>query len=125
MSILVYGFGEDALATLMKHGATDIQFWCVGGIAGTRPCFHWHTVNIEALIRKVGAEMSLVMLARRARCANCGKMGCHVQAISTLGYGMTQWRRVRLLGNMIHPVVPDNDDDPGPKNGRGALKADH
>jgi len=81
-------YGQDALETWRRLGATCVEFWCVGS---TQNCSYWLTVDIEMAIEKWGPGTSLVMLARRARCKVCGKKGCHVQVTSRLSSGQYNW----------------------------------
>lgn len=67
-------YAGDALGTFVRQGATHLQFWCV-----TPNCLNRDSVAIQALISRYGPAMSLVMLARKARCRHCGRRGCHVQ----------------------------------------------
>lgn len=67
-------YASDALGTLARLGASGVQFWCV-----TPGCLNRDTVPIELLMRRCGPQVSMVMLARRARCKRCGRKGCHVQ----------------------------------------------
>lgn len=67
-------YSSDALETFVRQGATRLQFWCV-----TPNCLNRDTVDIRMLLARYGPEMSLVMLARKARCRFCGRRGCHVQ----------------------------------------------
>lgn len=109
MGIIIRGHGDDALGGLRKWGATDIEFWCVGGRVHGRACFHRETVPIDQLIERVGSNMTLVMLARRSRCRNCRRVGCHVQAVTSIGYGKPEWVRGKLIGDMIYTVKAAND----------------
>ncbi|MBP2303345.1 hypothetical protein [Azospirillum picis] len=89
-------YGPDCIETLRRAGAEFIEFWCVGGRADGRKCEHRKAVRISDIIAKLGPEISLIMLARRARCERCGKRGCHVQPsapISRVSYGYRDWLR--------------------------------
>ena len=81
-------YGQDALETWRRRGATTVEFWCVGN---TMNCSYWFATAIEAAIEHWGPGTSLVMLARRARCKACGKKGCHVQVTSRLSNGDYNW----------------------------------
>lgn len=72
-------YGWQALDTLKRQGVQFIEFWCVGSYHLGRKCEHWVAKPIDDVIRRAGPGTSLVMLARRARCDRCKKMGCHVQ----------------------------------------------
>jgi hypothetical protein len=66
----------DALATLRDRNVRMLAFWCV---RNARRCVNRHILPIEDAIQRFGPATSLVMLARRARCLQCGALGCHVQ----------------------------------------------
>jgi len=67
-------YADDALGTFARQGATHLQLWCVGP-----GCLNRDQVPIDRLVGRYGPEMSLVMIARKARCRHCGRRGCHVQ----------------------------------------------
>jgi len=69
-------YGFDALATLKARNVDAIAFWCV---RNARRCVNRHTMRIDDAIARFGPGTSLVMLARRSRCRQCGALGCHVQ----------------------------------------------
>ena len=85
-------YGPQSLDTLRRTGVQAIEFWCVGGSVHGRRCAHRETKRIDDLIRQVGPGTSLVMLARRARCDQCKKVGCHVQPADPPGPGMPGYR---------------------------------
>lgn len=87
-------FGHCALGTLAAAGVEAVEFWCL-----TPRCHNRHAVPIVPLIRSVGADASLVMIARRARCRHCGRLGCHVQPAAPPAHGTPDyrtWRRAEL-----------------------------
>lgn len=93
-------YGYQSLDTLRRQGVRFIEFWCIGGRAYGRPCDHWHAVPINDLIRRTSPGTSLVMLARRARCDRCGKLGCHVQPAEPPVQGQPgyrEWLREELV----------------------------
>lgn len=67
-------YPPDALGSLAAAGVTHLEIWCVA-----LPCTGRTLVQIDRLIADHGADMRLVMLARRARCRECGARGAHVQ----------------------------------------------
>ncbi len=77
-------YGQGALVWWQEQGFDWVEFWCVG----TR-CEHRHALKIADAIARFGPGESLVMLARRSRCALCQKRGCHVQAVRSLP--LTGW----------------------------------
>lgn len=64
-----------------------VEFWCLNAKCGNRD-----SVQIAIAIDKWGAGTSLVMLARRAKCQQCGRRGCHVQVTSRDSFGRYGWR---------------------------------
>lgn len=75
-------YGDSALGTFARQGATHIDFWCV-----EPGCLNRHRVAITELIRMEGASCSLVMLARRGRCRLCRRKGCHVEPAPPPAFG--------------------------------------
>jgi len=69
-------YGQEALEPWRGRGATAVEFFCVGSSTG---CTYSKAIGIEKAIDILGPGTPLVMLARRARCKSCGKVGCHVQ----------------------------------------------
>ena len=107
MPIIAKNFGEDAIEAWRARGATRVQFWCVGNPR----CSNRYDIAINDVIEKWGPSMTLVMLARQARCRQCGKRGSHVQVTSSLGWGRSRWTYERLLSGMISNVVTANSDE--------------
>lgn len=87
-------FGYHSLDWCRRRGVQNLSFWCVGGHEklSRHPCTHWQEVPVAVLIGKLGPGLSLVMLARRARCAACGKRGCHVELVTPPGSGQPGYR---------------------------------
>lgn len=83
-------YAEDAIGTFVRQGATNLQFWCV-----SPGCLNRDTLPLRALVARYGPAMPLVMLARRARCRQCGRRGCHVQPMPPPAPGQPgypEWR---------------------------------
>lgn len=72
----LHHFGQEALDSWRNRGATAVEFFCVGS---TAQCTYSKAIAIDQAIETWGAGTPLVMLARRARCRSCGKVGCDVQ----------------------------------------------
>jgi hypothetical protein len=83
-------YAHDALETLRRAGVTHLELWCSGRNRERprEPCLRRETVPIGTLIARYGPAVTLVMVARRARCGSCGRRGGHVQPAPPPGPGM-------------------------------------
>src|SRR5579859_7798448 len=88
------------LGALKAANVTGIEFWCV---ARPRCCSNRYTIWIDDAIARYGATTPLIMLARRARCRQCGGRGCHIQPVAPLAYGMPGYFAEQEKGGLKWP----------------------
>jgi len=67
-------YAYDALGALQGAGITHLDFCCVG-----TSCERRSRVSLAALIARHGPAISLVEIAREAKCASCLHHGAHIQ----------------------------------------------